>query len=305
MYPRWIWRVAALPGTLWLSVFFLVAFYAVICVAFGNTDTLQQPVPFWNPLDWNVGYVVQELRNLWHGGAVLDVFLRTIRYVVIAIALSLLIGFPVAYFAARHAGRWRGIVLMLLIIPFWINYLMRMIAWQSLLAPDGYGSRFFHDTGIEWIFMQLGLLETQGGWLQGQSSAVVLALVYGYVPYLVLPLYAALDRIDRRTIEAARDLGATPRSAFMRVTLPQAVPGLLAGLVLITLPMFGDYYTPDLISTTTATSMIGNQIDGRVNGGSEKVSGAVLTIFLSLFLLVLMVYYLRQTRSAGREVEAE
>jgi spermidine/putrescine transport system permease protein len=300
---RWTWRLLALPGVAWLSVFFLVALYAVLAVAFGNQDTLSQPVPFWNPLDWNVGYVLEMLKNIWHGDQFLTVSLRTIEFVVIAVGLSLLIGYPVAYFTARHAGRWKGLVLVALILPLWINYLMRMLAWINLLAPDGLGSRFLHSLGIEKLFLTLGLLAEPGGWLNGQPTTVILALVYGYLPFFILPLFVAIDRIDARQIEAARDLGASPLSGFLRVTLPLSVPGILAGAVLVALPMFGDYYTADLVSASTQTNMIGNQIDEFMRQGSEKVTGAALTLLLSVFLLVLMFYYLRTTRRAGTSAQ--
>jgi len=300
MGSRWTWRLVALPGVAWLAVFFLVAFYAIVCVAFGNQDTLSQPVPFWNPLDWNVGYVLEVLRNFWHGEQYLTVSIRTIEFVAIAIALCLLVGYPVAYYTARHAGRWKGLLLVLLILPFWINYLMRMLAWINLLAPDGWGTRMLHDIGIERAFISLNLLSARGGWLDGQPSAVIIAFVYGYVPFLILPLVVALDRIDQRQIDAARDLGASPFSAFMRVTLPLSKVGILAGCVLVALPMFGDYYTPDLVSASTKTNLIGNQIDQFTRQGSQKVTGAVLTLILSLFLLLLMFYYLRTTRAAGK-----
>ena len=298
MSSRWTWRLLALPGVVWLSVFFLAAFYAVLAVALGNQDTLSAPVPFWNPLDWNTGYALAVLRDLWSGGQYLTVFIRTFVFVAIAMALSLVIGYPVAYFAARHAGRWRGAVLLALILPFWINYLMRMLAWINLLSADGWATRMLHDVGIERLFIWLGLLGSEGGWLDGQPSTVIIALVYGYIPFLILPLYASLDRIDQRQIEAARDLGANPFSAFARVTLPLSVPGILAGSVLVALPMFGDYYTPDLVSASPKTNLIGNQIDQLTRQGSEKVTGAVLTIILALAMLVLMVYYLRSTRGA-------
>ena len=301
MESRWIWRVFAVPGVVWLSVFFLVAMYAVLSVALGNQNTLNQPIPYWNPLDWNVGYLLETLRNIWHNGPFLKVFLRTVAFVAVAMGLSLLIGYPVAYYAARHAGRWRGLVLLLLVLPFWINYLMRMLAWINLLSPGGWGTSFLHDFGIEALFEKVGLLNQDGGWLNGQSSSVVIALVYGYIPYLILPLYAALDRIDQRHIEAARDLGASPFAAFRRVTLPLSVPGILAGTVLIALPMFGDYYTQDLISASPRTNMIGNQIDEFARQGSQKTVGAVLTMLLALVLLVLMFYYLRTTRRADLE----
>jgi spermidine/putrescine transport system permease protein len=303
MGSRWSWRLVALPGVVWLSVFFLCAFYAVLAVAFGNQDTLSQPVPHWNPLDWNVGYVVDMFDNLFHGGPFWTVSLRTIEFVAIAVALSLLVGYPVAYFTARHAGRWKGAILLALILPLWINYLMRMLAWINLLAPDGIGSDILHSVGIEWLFLQLGLLEEPGGWLNGQPTTVILALLYGYIPFFILPLFVAIDRIDGRQIDAARDLGASPASAFLRVTLPLSVPGILAGAVLITLPMFGDYYTADLVSASTQTNMMGNQIDEFMRQGSEKVTGAALTLLLSAFLLVLMLYYLRTTRRAGTSAQ--
>jgi ABC-type spermidine/putrescine transport system permease subunit I len=301
MEGRWTWRLLALPGVAWLSIFFLVAFYAVVAVAFGNQDTFSQPVPFWNPLDWNVGYAVEVVQNLVDRGQYLTVFLRTFAFVAIALAISLLIGYPVAYYAARHTGKWRGLVLLLLVLPFWINYLMRMLAWINLLSPDGWGTTLLHYTSIDRLFIELGLLSSEGGWLEGQASTVVIGLVYGYIPFLILPLFAALDRIDQRHIEAARDLGASPFSAFVRVTLPLSKAGILAGVVLIALPMFGDYYTPDLLSASARTNLIGNQIDQFTRQGSEKVTGAVLTIVLALVLLLLMLYYLRATRGADKE----
>ena len=304
MGSRWTWRLLALPGVVWLTIFFLLAFYAVIAVAFGNQNTLSEPVPFWNPLDWNVGYVIATLKNIFQGGPFLTVFVRTFIFVAFALVLALVIGYPVAYFAARHAGRYKGLVLVLLILPFWINYLMRMLAWINLLSPDGLGTRLLSTIGIERIFLSVNLLSTRGGWLEGQPFTVILALTYGYLPFLILPLFASLDRIDQRQIEAARDLGSSPSSALFRVTLPLSRPGILAGLVLIALPMFGDYYTQDLVSASPKTSMIGNQIDQLTRQGSSKVEGAALTLVLAVALLGLMLYYLRATRSADDRADA-
>jgi spermidine/putrescine transport system permease protein len=305
MESRWTWRFLSLPGVAWLSLFFLVSFYAVVCVAFGNQNTLNEPVPIWNPLDWNVGYVLEVLRNIWDGGQYLTLFLRTFAFVAIAIAGCLLVGYPVAYFAARHAGKWTGVVLLLLVLPWWINYLMRMLAWINLLSPEGWATKILHWLSIDQLFIWLGLLENEGGWLEGRPLTVIMALVYGYIPFLILPLYAALDRIDQRHIEAARDLGSSPFQAFRRVTLPLSMPGILAGVVLIALPMFGDYYTQDLVSASPQTSMIGNQIDQYTRQGSQKTVGAVLTLVLAFILLILMLYYLRATRRAGKEANRE
>ena len=303
MESRWTWRFLALPGVAWLTIFFLVAFYAVIAVAFGNQNTLNEPVPFWNPLDWNVGYFVEVFDNIREGGQYLTLYLRTFAYVAIVIAITLVIGYPIAYYAARHAGRWRGLVLLLLVLPWWINYLMRMLAWINLLSPDGWGTQVLHWFSIDQLFITLGLLENEGGWLEGQPATLIIALVYGYIPFLILPLYASLDRIDQRHIEAARDLGSSPFQAFRRVTLPLSIPGILAGVVLIALPMFGDYYTNDLVSASPETSMIGNQIDQFTRQGSQKTVGAVLTVILAALLLIFMLYYLRATRRAGREAQ--
>ena len=299
MGSRWIWRALAVPGLVWLAVFFVVAFYAIISVGLGNVTTLYEPVPHWNPLDWNVGYIWQGLKAVLPGGDTWDTFLRTIIYVFVAVALSLAIGYPVAWYAARHAGRWRGLILVLLVLPFWISYLMRMFAWTNLLAENGYASRALNSLSIDTLFQKLGLLDGSD-WLGGQHIAVILALVYGYVPYLILPLFAALDRIDQRYIEAARDLGASPAGAFWRVVVPLSKTGTLAGIVLIALPMFGDYYTPDLISGSPKTAILGNAINGYVQGGPDKSLGAALTILLSAFLLVFMLYYLRVVRADQR-----
>jgi len=293
--PRWIWRLLATPALVWLAVFFLVAFYAIVSVGMGNVTTLFEPVPHWNPLHWNVGYLVQAIKDVLPGGQTWNVFLRTVLYVVAAMAISLAIGYPVAYYAARHAGKRRGLILVLLVLPFWISYIMRMFAWTNLLATDGYAARGMHALSIDSLFSSLGLLDGTD-WLGGQSITVILALVYGYVPFFILPLYASLDRLDQRLIEAARDLGAPPRDAFRRVILPLSRPGILAGMVLIALPMFGDYYTQDLMSGSPNTTMIGNAINGYVQGGPDKSLGAALTLLLSAFLLIFMLFYLRSMR---------
>jgi ABC-type spermidine/putrescine transport system permease subunit I len=296
VYRRWLWPGFALPGVAWLVVFFVVPFYTVLAVALGTVDPiLSQPVPIWNPLEWNVGWILNVLDRLAPGGNLYDVAVRTIEYVAFSLALCLLIGYPVAYYIARHAGRTKNVLLILLILPFWISYLMRMLAWVNLLAPDGYVNRFLVFTHV---------LSQPRDWLGGQASTVVFALVYGYIPYLILPLYAALDRIDRSHLEAARDLGASPFRAFVHVTLPLSKVGILGGAVLIALPMFGDYYTPNIVSGAPQTSMIGNQIDLYFHQGPQATVGAAITILLAAFLTVLMAYYMWTIQRASRDLRA-
>jgi spermidine/putrescine transport system permease protein len=305
MYPRWLWPLSALPGVVWLLILFLLPLYAVVGVAFGNVDpVLLQPIPAWNPADWNTTWITHVLHELAPGGIFWDVALRTCEYVALALAGCILIGYPVAYYVARHASRTKSLLLILLVLPFWISYLMRMLAWINMLSPGGYGLRFLSDTGISAALYHLGVISDPTNYLGGQSFTVILALIYGYIPYFILPLYASLDRIERSHLEAARDLGASPFRAFWHVTLPLSKTGLLGGAVLITLPMFGDYYTPNIVSGAPTTSMIGNQIDLYFHGGPQPTIGAAITILLSAFLVILMLYYMRTIHRASKEIPA-
>jgi len=284
----------AFPGLAWVCAFFLVPFYVILAVAFGSVDPiLGTPQPTWNPLDWDGRAFDFVFDNLASGGGFRRVFLRTVAYVAIAVVVSLLIAYPVAYFVARFGGRWKGALLAALIAPFFISYLMRMLAWINLLQDDGWVN-----DALVWA----RVLDEPRNWLDGRASSVILGLVYGYVPYMILPLYAFLDRIDRAVLEAARDLGASRAQAFRLVTLPLSLPAILAGCVIIALPMFGDYYTPDLLSGSPNTSMIGNQIDLYVRGGQQVPVGAALVVVLMALLALFMAYYLYATARAERRL---
>jgi spermidine/putrescine transport system permease protein len=294
---RLFWPGLAIPGIGWLALFFLVPLYAVLCVAFGYIDPITAVAkPSWNPLEWDgeaFSFVFEELFT--SDGVFQRVFLRTIVYVLVAVAIALAIAYPVAYYVARFGGRWKGLLLAGLIAPFFISYLMRMLAWINLLQDEGWVN-----TVLDWV----GIVDGPVNWLDGRASSVVIGLVYGYVPFMILPLYAFLDRIDRALIEAARDLGASPFHAFRLVTLPLSIPAILSGIVIIALPMFGDYYTPDLLSGSPKTTMIGNQINLYIRGGQQVPVGAALVVVLMLFLTLLMGWYLVATSRAQRTVEA-
>ena len=284
-----LWAALAAPGAFWLLFFFAVPFYAVACVAFGSIDPIfRDAIPQWNPLNWSFGEFNAVFTSVT-SGPLRGVFIRTIAYVVSAMIISFAIGFPVAYYLARHAGKRRMLLLLLIIAPFWVNYLMRMLAWVNLLSPSGLFSRF------------VGVFGVQYNWLDGSPITVILGLVYGYIPFLILPLYATLERLDWRLVEAARDLGATSRQAFRVVTVPMSKAGVAAAAILIALPMFGDYYTNDLLSRSPSTEMLGNQIDYYINNSSQPQRGAVLVIMLSTLLLVALSWYLRSTSRVGKE----
>ncbi len=289
-----LWPGLALPGIVWLGLFFFVPLYVIAGVAFGSVDPIfVTPRPEWNPARWDPQAFDFVWANLASGGGFRIVFVRTFAYVTIAVAVSLLIAYPVAYYVARFGGRFKGLLLAGLIAPFFISYLMRMLAWINLLQDDGW---------VNTVLVWAHVLDTPRNWLDGRASSVILGLVYGYVPFMILPLYAFLDRVDRSLLEAARDLGASRFHAFRLVTLPLSLPAILAGCVIIALPMFGDYYTPDLLSGSPNTSMIGNQIDLYNRGGQLIPVGASLVIYLMLMLTVFMGYYVWATARAERRL---
>lgn len=293
VYSRRFLVALGTPGALWVSVFIAFSMYAMLAVALGKVDPLlYAPVPAWNPIDWDTGYISAALTELKPtDGVFWTVFIRTVEYVALALVGCLVIGYPVAYYLALYAGRTKNLILLLLVVPFLVSYMLRMMAWIGLLAPDGYVNR---------ILVDLHLAGQPVQWLDGRPSSVVWALIYGYVPYFILPLYVALDRLDKRYLEAARDLGAGSVRTFVHVTLPLSAQGILAGAVIIMLPMFGDYYTNALISGSPKTSMIGNQINLYVQGGAQQPLGAALAILLVAFLSLLLSYYLRVS-SRGTE----
>jgi putrescine transport system permease protein len=277
----------------WLLLLFLTPFFAILSVAMGRLDPIFHfAVPVWNPIEWNpdiFGVVFGEIFQ----GRLGVILLRTIVFVALASLMCLIIGYPVAYYVCRRAGKWKVLLLILILAPFWINYIMRMFAWQSLLETDGV---------VNDILMGVGILGEPRNWLAGHPETLILGLVYGYIPYFILPLFAALDRIDQSLLEAARDLGASPFWTFVKVTLPLSKQGILAGLVIIMLPMFGDYYTPEFMgSSRPQIRMIGNEIYTRLQHGLSEPEGAALTMILMAFVAILMLYYLFSVFRAQRE----
>jgi ABC-type spermidine/putrescine transport system permease subunit I len=292
--PRWFWPSFATPATSFLLVFFAAAFYTTLSVTFGGIDPiLQTPDPEWNPARWNPAALSYTVSNITHSdGIYFATFQRTIAYVVVSTLLCLAVGYPFAYFLARHAGRWRGLFLALFLAPFWISYMLRMTAWIGLLEDDGLVNRLLEDVGL-----------TDGpiGFLDGRPSTLIFGLVYGYVPFMILPLFAVLDRIPASSLEAARDLGASPRQTFARVTLPASRQGIVAGVIICGLPMFGDYFTQQLLADSNDTRMLGSFIVESLRVPIFVARGAALILILLALLVVPIVYYLWSTARASRE----
>jgi ABC-type spermidine/putrescine transport system permease subunit I len=285
-----LWPTLATPGVLWLIALFLVPFYAVMAVAFSGTiDIFGQPIPAWNPFNWQFTTFTDVIRESI-SGVYRESWLRTGYYSFWALVICVGVGYPVAYYTARLAGRQRGLVLALILAPWWINYITRMLAWVNLLQDDGYVNDILRLFGFAPV-----------SWLSGNSFTVVVALAYGYIPFFIIPLYASLDRIDQRLLEASRDLGVGAVRTFLHVTLPLSRMGLITALVITALPMAGDYYTNTLVSGSPNTNMIGNQIELFLLEGPQKNLGASLVLVLSIVLLVFMAYYLVLTQRASRD----
>jgi ABC-type spermidine/putrescine transport system permease subunit I len=291
---RLFWAALAAPGIIWLAVLFIVPFYAIVAIAGGQVDVFGNPVAVWNPLHWSGMNFSAAWRDVAGASAFVGpILLRTLVYVALASLISLLIAYPAAYFVARFAGRRKALFLILLIAPFWISYMMRMLAWIGLLQTDGYVNK-----ALIWMH----LISQPVDWLGGLGLTVVLGLVYGYIPYLILVLYAGLDRIDPALIEAGRDLGLGRVRTFVRVTLPMSRQAILTGMLITVLPMLGDYFTNQLLSGTTGTTMLGNVIDDQLtsSGGVLEGQGAVFSLLFLLVLIAPMIYYVVATSRSSR-----
>jgi len=289
---RLLWPLLALPGMVWMALLFVMPLYVVLAIVFGGIDPVfRSPLPAWLPWEWDFtqfNFVLS--RILGEGGYFGPAMLRTAVYVVVASSACVLIAYPVAYYTARYAGRYKGLLLTLLIAPFWISYMMRMLAWVNLLQDDGL---------VNQALSIGGLFPGDIDWLNGRASTVVLGLVYGYVPYMILPLFAGLDRIPAATLEAARDLGASRLEAFRRVTLPLSRPAIVAGVLLTSLPMLGDYFTNDLLSGSPGTSTAGNLINNSVTTPGQTGQAGAFVLLVLLVALAPMLLYVRTTRDSS------
>jgi ABC-type spermidine/putrescine transport system permease subunit I len=291
---RWLWPALAAPGAAWLLLLFVAPLYVVLAILFGGVDPiLRQPLPIWNPLHWDLTQFDFVMGRIFGSDSYFrPALLRTIGYVAVASVLCLVIAYPVAYFTARFAGKWKGLLLAALIAPFWISYMMRMLAWVNLLQTDGLLNK---------TLSAGGLFDVHVAWLQGHAITVILGLVYGYVPYMILPLYAGLDRIPAAVLEASRDLGASRWEAFRRVTWRMSRSAVVVSLLVTTLPMLGDYFTNDLLSGSPSTSMIGNLINNSVLTPGQTGQAGAFVLLILVISVVPMILYVRSTRD-GSEI---
>jgi putrescine transport system permease protein len=289
--------VAFLPFA-WLGLFFLLPILIVFKLSLSDDAVAQPPyVPVfdlahgWAAIREKLAQLDLENYALVAGdGLYLAAYLQSIGIAAISTALLLLLGFPVAYAIARAPRAARGILLLLIVLPFFTSFLIRVYAWIGILSREGFLNQALLALGI--VDAPLQILST--------NAAVVIGIVYSYFPFMVLPLYAALERTDETLLEAAADLGATPAQAFWRITVPLSAPGIVAGVLLCFIPAVGEFVIPDLLGGSE-TLMIGRTIwtEFSVNR-SWTVSSALAILILALLMLPILAYQRLQLRELER-----
>jgi spermidine/putrescine transport system permease protein len=261
-----------IPPAIALLLFFVVPLSLVLAVSFASKGT-------YGGVQWIA--TVTNYTALFDP-LYLGIVWRSLWIALLTTAACLILGFPLAYLIARAPKRWQAALLLLIIIPFWTNFLVRTYAWMFILRAEGLLNTALMTTGI--IKQPLNLLFT--------DTAVLIGLVYGYLPFMVLPLYAALERLDQALIEAASDLYAKPWQVFSRVILPLAKPGVVAGCLLVFIPSLGAYVTPDLLGGAK-NMMIGNLIQHQYLVVRDWPFGSALSFVLMAGVLLIVFYYLR------------
>ncbi|HEX5380445.1 MAG TPA: ABC transporter permease subunit [Phenylobacterium sp.] len=281
--------LAALAPFLWLAVFFAFPFLLVAKLSLSDT-ALAMP-PYAPRLDWSkglqgLGDFARGLDLQTYGRLVTDrlyvaAYLSSLKFAGIATAILLMIGYPIAYGMSRCPPRLRQALLMAVILPFWTSFLIRIYAWIAILKPGGL------------LNQALGLLGLPPLALMDTDVAVYIGLVYAYLPFMVLPLYAVLERQDESLLEAAADLGCTPRQAFWRVTFPLSLPGVAAGALLCLIPMIGEFVIPDLLGGS-GTLMLGKTIWTEFFANRDWPAASAVAIVLLATLIVPIAIYQRQ-----------
>lgn len=259
------------PGVLWLGLFFIVplGYLAYQSLQSGNID-------FGFAFTWAWG-------NYWH--AVRDYrtqFFRSIEYAGLATLIALLVSYPVAYWIAFRGGRWKNLLLLGIVAPFFVTYLIRTLAWETILADHGFVVRTLQNLHV------LG----GGGRLLATGTAVIAGITYNFLPFMALPLYVSLEQVDQRLIEAAEDLYANKIRAFLRVTLPLSLPGVVAGTLLTFIPAAGDFINAQLLGGPS-NHMIGNVIQAHFLEQSDYPTAASMSFVLMLAILVFVAVYAR------------
>lgn len=291
-------RFAAIAPYLWMVLFFLVPFALVIKISLSQT-VIAQP-PYTPVLDLAAGLAglkaafaalsLDNFRLLISDDLYVAAYLRSLTVAVISTAILLAIGYPVAYAMTRLPRRWQSVAMMLVIVPFWTSFLIRIYAWMNILQHDGLLNK---------TLLALHIVSAPVVWLS-TDTAMYLGIVYSYLPFMILPLYATLSKMDPALLEAASDLGATRTQAFWLVTFPQSLPGVAAGVLLCFIPIVGEFVIPDLLAGSESL-MIGQALWLEFFTNKDwPVASATAIVMLALLLAPLLFY----DRLQRRQLEA-
>jgi putrescine transport system permease protein len=282
--------VIAVPY-LWLLLFFLIPFAIVLKIGFSET---QIALPPYQPLvAWTQDQVLEIKLNvgnflyLVEDSLYLKAYLNSLKIAAVSTLLCLLVGYPIAYAVARANTTSRNVLLMLIILPFWTSFLIRVYAWIGILKPEGLLNQLLMSLNI--IDSPLVILNTH--------TAIFIGIVYSYLPFMILPLYSTLEKMDYSLIEAAQDLGCPPISAFWKITFPLSLPGVIAGCMLVFIPAVGEFVIPDLLGGSQ-TLMIGKTLWNEFFANRDwPVSSAVAVILLLLLIVPIMFFQSAQARA--------
>jgi len=295
---RWFDRkgwAALLIGApyLWLVLFFLLPFLIVVAMSVATQTPTAPPFSFGGE---HPVVNLEAYSRVLTDGLYLRAFLTSITNAFVAMILCLLIGYPMALGLTRVSKGWRNILLMLVILPFWTSFLLRVYAWMGMMGRNSWFNGLLTDfwnflVPLDWAIRSVPMMHT--------NFAVVLVMVYTYLPFMILPLYASLERLDPALDEAAMDLGSRPWQVFRDVTLPQSIPGIVAGGMLVFIPAAGELVIPSLVGNASSP-MIGRLISDEFSSARDwPMASAVAVVLLVLMVVPTMVYSHYQAKSEG------
>src|SRR6266545_465362 len=294
----WARRLVVLVPYLWLAAFFLLPFFIVLKISLSTTEIAQPPyVPVFDPeaglaglKEFLAALSLGNYARLFTDWIYVSSYLKSLEIAAISTLILLLIGFPLAYGMARAPRRVQGVLFMMVVLPFWTSFLIRVYAWINILQREGL---------LNQVLLALGIVDTPPGWL-ATETAVYIGLVYSYLPFMVLPIYATLEKMDETLLEAAADLGCPQWKAFWLVTLPIAGKGVIAGALLCFIPIVGEFVIPDLLGGSE-TQMIGQTLWTEFFGNKDwPAASAVAVVLLCLLVVPIVIYQHMQMREIER-----
>ncbi|AUM67086.1 ABC transporter permease [Brevibacillus sp. 7WMA2] len=273
-------KLLALPGFLWLTIFFLVPMLFVVMLSFLKRGVYGQIV-----YEFTLANYARFFESLY-----VQIFIETLLVSVGTTIICLLLGYPLAYMITRLDRKWQNLWLLLVMIPFWINFLVRSYAWVIILRTQGLVNTVLQSLGL--IDQPLTLLYTPG--------AVLLGMVYALLPFIILPIYVSLEQLDRKKLEAAYDLGATPAKTFWHITLPLTMPGVVSGCILVFVSSLGMFVVPDVMGGAKS-SLFGNVIQNQFLSARDWPFGSALSMVIVLFSIIMIYLYYRATKMQEKQ----